>query len=85
RRKIVVKTVDNTLGEYMPELIRIRHEINAIGNNINQVTRYFNQCSEETKKLFFAARIAGLYERSTFKSEELLLLIEKLGEKWLQK
>jgi len=85
RRQIIVKTVDNTLAEYMPELIRLRKEINAIGTNINQVTRYFNQCPEETKKIFFAARVAGLFEKSASKSGEVLLLIEKLGERWLQK
>ncbi|MDB5014113.1 MAG: hypothetical protein JWQ25_2315, partial [Daejeonella sp.] len=58
---------------------------NAIGNNINQLTRYFNQCPEETKKILFAARDAGLFEKSASKSEEVLLLIEKLGERWLQK
>lgn len=84
-RQLVVHTVDKTLAEYMPELIRIRKEINAIGNNINQVTRYFNQCQEETKKIFFATRVAGLYEKSATKAEELLRVIEKLGERWLQK
>ena len=83
-RKIRVQTVDATLGEYMPELIRIRKELNAIGNNINQITRYFNQSPEETKKLFYATRVAGLYRDAAVKGDALLYIIEELGKRWLQ-
>ena len=85
KREIKVQTVDRTLAEYMPELIRVRKELNAIGNNINQITRYFHQSPEETKKLFYATRVAGLYENAGSKVAELLQLIEELGKRWLQK
>lgn len=85
KRKIKVQVVDKTLAEYMPELVRVRKELNAIGNNINQITRYFHQSPEETKKLFFATRVASLYENTGSKVTELLHLIEELGKRWLQK
>ncbi|MFD2164501.1 plasmid mobilization relaxosome protein MobC [Paradesertivirga mongoliensis] len=85
KREIKVQTVDKTLAEYMPELVKVRKELNAIGNNINQITRYFHQSPEETKKLFYATRVASLYENTGSKVAELLHLIEELGKKWLQK
>ena len=84
-RKISVVTVDQTLSELMPELIRLRRELNAIGTNVNQITRYFHQSQEETKKLFYATRVAGLYQTAALKADELLALIQELGKRWLQK
>lgn len=84
-RQIRVQTVDATLAEYIPELIRIRKELNAIGNNINQITRYFHQSPEETKKLFYATRVAGLYRDASARMDALLRIIEELGKRWLQK
>lgn len=85
KREIKVQTVDKTLAEYMPELVRLRKELNAIGTNINQITRYFHQSPEETKKLFYATRVANLYENAGSKVAEVLHLIEELGKRWLQK
>lgn len=84
-REIKVKTVDKTLSELMPELIRLRKEVNSIGNNINQITRYFHQSPDETQKVFYATRVAGLYDGTGAKIEELLQLIADLGKQWLQK
>lgn len=84
-REIKVNTVDKTLSELMPELIRLRREVNSIGNNINQITRYFHQSDDETRKVFYATRVAGLYDRTGSKIEELLQLIAELGKQWLQK
>jgi hypothetical protein len=69
----------------MPELIRLRREVNSIGNNINQITRYFHQSSNETRKVFYATRVAGLYDSTGSKIEELLQLIAEWGKQWLQK
>ncbi|WP_374163835.1 plasmid mobilization relaxosome protein MobC [Arcticibacter sp. MXS-1] len=84
-REIKVKTVDKSLAALMPELIRLRREVNSIGNNINQITRYFHQSPDETRKVFYATRVAGLYESTGSKIEELLQLIADLGKQWLQK
>lgn len=50
-RPLILKTRDATLDHFMPELIRLRREINHIGVNINQVTHYFNQSDEQTRRL----------------------------------
>ena len=84
-REIKVRTIDKSLSELMPELIRLRREVNSIGNNINQITRYFHQSPDDTRKVFYATRVAGLYSSTNSKVEELLQLIEELGKRWLQK
>lgn len=84
-RPLILKTRDATLDHFMPELIRMRREINHIGVNINQVTHYFNQSDEQTRRLFYAMKVSGHFDAVIDKSEQVLYLIERLGERWLQK
>jgi len=84
-RPITLKTRDTTLDHFMPELIRLRGEINHIGVNINQVTRYFNQSDEQTRRLFYAMKVSQRFDVVIDKSKQVLYLIEQLGERWLQK
>ena len=84
-RPLTLKTRDTTLDHFMPELIRLRWEINHIGVNINQVTHYFNQSDEQTRRLFYAMKVSGHFDAVIDKSEQVLYLIEQLGERWLQK
>jgi hypothetical protein len=84
-RPLSLKTRDHTLDYFMPELIRLRRELNHIGVNINQVTHYFNQNDEQTRRLFYAMKVAAHFDAVTAKCEEILYTIEKLGERWLQR
>jgi hypothetical protein len=84
-RPLTLKTKDATLDHFMPELIRLRKELNHIGVNINQVTHYFHLSDEPTRRLFFAMKISQRFDAVIDKSEEVLYVIEKLGERWLQK
>src|SRR5258708_16143851 len=84
-RPLTLKTRDTTLDHFMPELIRRQWEINHIGVNINHVTHYFNQSDEQTRRLFYAMKVSGHFDAVIDKSEQVLYLIEQLGERWLQK
>jgi phosphoribosyl-ATP pyrophosphohydrolase len=84
-RPLILKTRDATLDHFMPELIRLRKELNHIGVNINQVTHHFNQSDEQTRRLFYAMKVSQRFDVVINKSEEILYVIEKLGERWLQK
>jgi hypothetical protein len=77
--------IDQTLNATMEELSLIRKELKSIGININQLTKKFHGTSNESGKAFYALKVAGLYNNVGLKVDELLLIVSKLAEKWLQK
>jgi len=67
----------------MEEMALIRKELKAIGVNINQQTRYFNSTKSEAQKAFYVIKTADLYKQVGSKVEELLVIINRMAEKWL--
>ena len=69
----------------MEELALIRKELRAIGININQITRSFNQDKAGTHRAFYVLKVADQYKKVDEKVEQLLTIISKLAERWLQR
>lgn len=86
REKINCTYRDITMNTPMEELTSIRKELKAIGININQITRTFNQeKTRENNRQNYIMQIAELYRKVDTKVERLLVLISQLTEKWLQR
>ncbi|HTE00569.1 MAG TPA: hypothetical protein VK668_14845 [Mucilaginibacter sp.] len=75
---------DISLSAPMEELALIRRELKAMGININQQTRFFHASRNETQKAFYALKTGELYKQVGGRVEELLTIINRLAEKWLQ-
>ena len=84
-RKIKIFRQDISLNAPMEEMALIKKELKAIGININQITRTFNQDKAETHRAFYVMKVADLYKNVDAKVERLLVIISQLAEKWLQK
>ena len=84
-KKIRLFYHDISLNPVMEELAMIRKELKAIGININQITRSFNQDKAETHRAFYVLKVADLYKKADEKVDRLLVIISKLAERWLQK
>ena len=84
-RKIKLFYQDISMNAPMEELALIRKELKAIGININQITRSFNQDKAETHRAFYVLKVADLYKKVDEKVDRLFSIISKLAEKWLQK
>jgi negative regulator of replication initiation len=76
---------DVSIHAPMEEMALIRKELKAIGININQITRSFNQDKAETHRAFYVLKVADLYKKVDEKVDRLLIIISQLAEKWLQK
>lgn len=83
KEKITLFYKDITLNSTMEELALIRKELRAIGININQITKAFHSDKRETPQMFQVTRVTILYEKVEAKTDTLLILINKLAEKWL--
>lgn len=85
REKITLFHKDRTMDATMEELALIRKELRAIGININQITRSFNQDKAGTHRAFHVLKVADQYKKVDEKVEQLLTIISKLAERWLQR
>jgi hypothetical protein len=85
-RKINCFYKDISMNAPMEELVGIRKELKAIGININQITRSFNQeKTKETQRQYYVLQVAELYKKVDTKVDKLLRLVALLTDKWLQK
>jgi len=84
-QKIKLYYKDISMNAPMEEMALIRKELKAIGININQLTRSFNQDKAGTHKAFYLLKVAGQYQVVGEKVDRLLAVISKLAEQWLQR
>lgn len=89
RRHLFEKTIVTTyrnqsLDDYMAEMMRLRNELNGIGNNFNQAVKKLHSLHQIAE--FRTWLITYELERQTLlnKVDEIRNYIQKTGEKWLQ-
>jgi hypothetical protein len=83
-KKITVFTRNKSIDDFMAELILLRNELNAIGNNFNQVVKrlHVSQSSAELKIWLMVNETAK--ESVLKKIEEIKSRINQFSDKWSQ-
>jgi hypothetical protein len=83
-KKITVFTRNKSMDDVMTELILLRNELNAIGNNFNQVVKRLHvlQSSAELKMWLMVNESAK--ESVLKKIDEIKLRINQFSDKWSQ-
>lgn len=76
KEEIVWYHKDASLDAITIQLTAIRKELNAIGTNINQVTRYFNGTSIPGQKIYTALKILDEYRRVSDTLEKIQSLLD---------
>lgn len=84
-QKIRLFYKDISMNAPMEEMALIRKELKAIGINVNQLTRSFNQDKAGTHRAFYLMKVADQYQTVGEKVDRLLAVISKLAEEWLQR
>ncbi len=83
--KPIVTTYRNqSLDDFMAEAMKLRNELNAIGNNFNQAVKKLHSLQQIGE--FRSWLITYELEKQTLlnKVDEIKNHIQKIGEKWLQ-
>ena len=83
KEKITLFYKDITLNAAMEELALVRKELRAIGININQITKAFHTDKREQSQAIQVTKVIQLYQQVEVKTDNLLLIINRLAEKWL--
>ncbi len=83
-KPIVTTFRDQSLDDFMTESIRLRNELNGIGNNFNQAVKKLHTLHEISE--FKGWLISYELEKKILlnKVDEIKNHIQKIGEKWLQ-
>ncbi len=83
-KPIVTTFRDQSLDDFMTEAIRLRNELNGIGNNFNQAVKKLHTLHEISE--FKGWLISYELEKKILlnKVDEIKNHIQKIGEKWLQ-
>lgn len=84
-QKAIVTTYRNqSLDDFMAEAMKLRNELNSIGNNFNQAVKKLHTLHQIAE--FRGWIITYEMEKQTLliKVDEIKNHIQKLGEKWLQ-
>jgi len=84
-KPVVTRAYDATTEGLLQEIAVIRRELQAIGNNINQITHRFHIEDTAEGKLYRALEVAKLYQQTDLKISELFNAISKMTEQWWPK
>jgi len=83
-KKLTTYYRNKSLDDFMAELIRLRADLNAVGNNFNQAVKKLNSMPESDGP----NRWAIVYEQTKInvvkEVEEVNVNIRKFAEQWLQ-
>jgi DNA-binding HxlR family transcriptional regulator len=82
--QIHVVTVDETLDVVMEQLTGLRKELNAIGVNLNQLTRLLNIARQSGNRSVNLAEFTDTLTQLATKIDPIQEIISQLAKKWLQ-
>jgi hypothetical protein len=83
-KPITVNQRNQSLDDFMAEMMRLRSELNAIGNNFNQAVKRLHQQQEVDGVGDWAARYAGDQEALLGKIGAIKERINQIADQWLQ-
>ncbi len=75
---------NQSLDDFMTEAIKLRNELNSIGNNFNQAVKKLHTLSQITEFKSWIIYFETEEKNLANKISEIKNYIEKTGEKWLQ-
>ncbi|MFV5692925.1 plasmid mobilization protein [Flavobacterium sp. LT1R49] len=83
-KPVITNYRNQSLDEFMSEIIRLRGELNAIGNNFNQAVKKLHTLQQipEFKDWIISSELEKKILLN--KVEEIKKYIQKISEKWLQ-
>lgn len=85
REEIIWYHKDASMDSTIAELALIRKELNAIGININQITRHFHSADTTNQKVLQALKVVEEYKKVGHKLDRVMDVTSEITKKWLQK
>ena len=85
QRPVIVKYRNQTGDEFLKEMIQLKKELNAVGNNFNQTVHKLHILDKIPEFRNWIKCYNGLHQSVVSKIEEINSKVNQLYEQWLQK
>ena len=85
QKPVIVKYRNQSADEFLKEMIRLKKELNAMGNNFNQTVHKLHTLDKIPEFRTWIQFYNNLHKSVVSKVEEINLKINQLYEQWLQK
>lgn len=85
QKPVIIKYRNQTADEFLKEMVQLKKELNAIGNNFNQTVHKLQILDKIPEFRSWIRYYQDLHKSVAGKVEEINSKINQLYEKWLQK
>lgn len=85
QKPVIVKYRNQSADEFLKEIVQLKKELNAVGNNFNQTVHKLHTLDKIPEFRTWIQFYNGLHKSVVSKVEEINLKINQLYEQWLQK
>jgi hypothetical protein len=83
-KPLIATTRNQSLDDFMAEAIRLRNDLNGIGNNFNQAVKKLHTLNQIPEFMHWIITYEIEKQILFNKIDEIKNHIKKIGEKWLQ-
>jgi len=85
QKPVTVKYRNESADDFLMDMLNLKKELNAIGNNFNQAVHKLHLLDKIPEFRFWISQYDGLQKALVNKVEEIKLRMNELYEEWLQK
>lgn len=85
QKPVIIKYRNQTADDFLKEMLLLRKELNAIGNNFNQAVHKLHMLDKIPEFRYWVKFYEGLQVSVVEKVEEIKSKVNQLYEQWLQK
>lgn len=82
-KPVTVYTRNQSVDDFVTEMIQLRNELKAIGNNINQAVKKLHTSANNTELKYWAQQVVNSREILFQKMDEINLKIASMSDQWL--
>ena len=83
-RKVTINTRNQSLDDFMAEMMQLRNELNHIGNNFNQSVKKLHTLDNIPEIKMWAMSNESSKKNFMKKVDEIKIHLNKISDKWLQ-
>ena len=85
QKPVVVRYRNQSADDFLKQMLELKKELNAIGNNFNQAVHKLHILDKIPEFRVWISQYDGLQKSLVDKVEEIKLKVSQLYEQWLQK
>jgi len=85
QQPVIVKYRNQTADDFLKDMLLLKKELNAIGNNFNQAVKKLHVLEKIPEFRFWITYYEGMQKSISAKVSEIQSRVNELYEQWLQK